>query len=64
MVKFVAEDAANKCVDLMNGRYFGGQQVLAHMWDGITNYFVAPRKETAEEQAARLEQFTKQIESS
>ena len=63
MVKFVTDDAATKCVDLMNGRYFGGQQVVAQMWDGKTNYFVAPRKETKEEQAARLDQFSKQNET-
>ena len=61
MVKFKTDDAAAKCIDLMQGRYFGGRQVSAHMWDGITNYHIK-KKETAEEQQARLEQFAQQIE--
>lgn len=35
-IKFKAPDAAAKCVGLMEGRFFGGRQVEANLWDGIT----------------------------
>jgi hypothetical protein len=25
----------------MNGRFFGGHQIVAHMWDGFTSYHVS-----------------------
>ena len=62
MVKFKSDDAAAKCLEVMEGRYFGGKRVSAHMWDGIANYHVK-KTETAEEQQARLEKFSEQIES-
>ena len=37
-VKFKAPDAAAKCVSLMSGRFFGGRQVAADLWDGIAKY--------------------------
>ena len=61
MVKFKTDDAAAKCLEVMEGRYFGCKKVSAHMWDGITNYHVK-KKESAEEQQARLEKFSAQIE--
>lgn len=39
-VKFITGDAADECVKLMNGRYFGGRQVEAGKWDGYTNFNV------------------------
>lgn len=61
-VKFKEEDAAQGCIKLMEGRFFGGRQVAAHLWDGITNYNVKKQKETPEEEAARLERFAAEIE--
>ena len=61
-VKFKTEDAAQECVKKMQGRYFGGRQVEAGMWDGYTNYHVKIQ-ETAEQQAARLERFASEIEA-
>ena len=40
MVKFKEEDAAKACMQTMQGRWFGGRQVQAAMWDGTTNYQV------------------------
>lgn len=60
-VKFKTDEAAAKCIEVMEGRYFGGRRVSAHMWDGSTNYHVK-KKETAEEQQARLDKFAQQIE--
>lgn len=61
MIKFKTDDAAAKCLEVMEGRYFGGRRVSARMWDGIANYHVK-KTETAEEQQARLEKFAEQIE--
>ena len=61
-IKFKTDDAATKCIGVMDGRYFGGRQVKAHMWDGITSYHVKQQKESAEQQQARLEKFAAQIE--
>ena len=61
-VKFKAPDAAMQCIKTMAGRFFGGRQVEAHLWDGTTKYG-GKVKETAEEQAARLEAFTASIET-
>ncbi|KAK3237486.1 hypothetical protein CYMTET_52441 [Cymbomonas tetramitiformis] len=59
---FKTLEAATACVEQFHGRWFGGQQLYAEFWDGTTNFHVAPR-ESAEEEAARLERFSQQIES-
>lgn len=40
-VKFKQEEPAHACVAKMNGRFFGGRQLIAHMWDGFTYYHVS-----------------------
>ena len=60
-VKFKGEEAAEACLKLMHGRFFGGRQLDAGLWDGVANYNVK-RQETAEEEAARLERFAAEIE--
>lgn len=62
-VRFQEPEAANKCIQLMNGRWFGGRQVEAHLYDGVTNYAVKPAKESWEEQEARLEAFARELEA-
>jgi hypothetical protein len=37
-VRFKLAEPAEACVALMNGRFFGGRQLVAHMWDGLTQY--------------------------
>lgn len=67
MVRFKVPDAAQQCIQKMKGRFFGGQQLDALMWDGVTNYMVKKQKqivESPEEEAARLEQFAEEIEQS
>ncbi|KAG2438123.1 hypothetical protein HXX76_005732 [Chlamydomonas incerta] len=61
-IRFRTPDAAQACVGLMNGRYFGGRKLEAFMWDGFTNYNVKP-KESAEEEQARLEAFAAELEA-
>lgn len=61
-VRFMTTEAADACVKALNGRPFGGRRIVAGLWDGFTNFFVEPPKETEEEQAARLEAFAKKLE--
>jgi HIV Tat-specific factor 1 len=49
-VKFSEQWAAEKCIQVMNGRFFGGKKIEVDFYDGWTDYYV-PEKE--EDQAAR-----------
>lgn len=42
-VRFKTEEAAHACIGKMQGRFFGGRQLEANMWDGFTNFFVKAR---------------------
>lgn len=61
-VKFTLPEHADECVRLMNGRFFGGRQLVAATWDGYTNYNVKVQ-ESEEEQQARLEKFAAELEA-
>ena len=61
-VRFMTVEGATSCIKALNGRMFGGRQIMAGMWDGVTNFYVDPPKETEEEQAARLEAFARELE--
>jgi hypothetical protein len=37
-VRFKQAEPAEACVSLMDGRFFGGNKLAAHMWDGFTQY--------------------------
>lgn len=37
-VKFADEQGAGKCIATMDGRWFGGLQIGASLWDGVRNY--------------------------
>jgi putative hemolysin len=56
-----------QCITVMEGRFFGGRQIEAALWDGIQQYHVKPAKKTKEEteaeQQARLERFAAEIEA-
>lgn len=60
-VKFKVKEAADACLAKMHGRWFGGRQIEAVKWDGVSKYAVK-RKETEEEQQARLERFAAELE--
>ena len=62
-VRFKTAEPAAACIQKMKGRFFGGRQLDAFMWDGVTNY-VVKKQETPEDEAARLEAFAKAIEGS
>lgn len=40
-VRFKTAEGAAACVERMNGRFFSGRQLVAHMWDGLVNYAAA-----------------------
>lgn len=61
-IVFKTEEAADACIKLMRGRWFGGRQLEANKWDGVTNHNAKRVQETEEEQMARLEAFSKEIE--
>jgi HIV Tat-specific factor 1 len=60
IVKFTTSFAAQKCIDLMDGRYFARRKLRAYFWDGVTDYTVINPSvvecEEAEEKA-RLNEF-------
>jgi hypothetical protein len=61
VVKFSTSYAAQECVKLMNGRFFGGRKIKSFFWDGVTNYTVTSssmrrmggKKRDSEEQKER-----------
>eukprot|EP00899_Mesostigma_viride_P004270 jgi/Mesvir1/13844/Mv15989-RA.1 len=57
-IKFADKASVNKCISVMHGRWFGGRKIAALEYDGVTNYAV----ETAEQQAARLEKYLRELE--
>ncbi|KAG9452887.1 hypothetical protein H6P81_005791 [Aristolochia fimbriata] len=59
LVKFKDRRDALKCIELMNGRWFGGRQLHASEDDGSVNH---AQVRDLEEDAARLEQFGKELE--
>jgi HIV Tat-specific factor 1 len=60
MVKFKDKQAGLKCIQIMNGRWFGGKQIEAYEDTGLVNYALA--RDAAEEEA-RLEQFGRELEA-
>jgi HIV Tat-specific factor 1 len=51
-------EEAQAVIDLFNGRFFGGKQIKAHIWDGVTKYHV---EETDEERAKREQKWTESL---
>ncbi|XP_034168220.2 HIV Tat-specific factor 1 [Pangasianodon hypophthalmus] len=50
-VAFKEPEEADVCVTALNGRWFGGRQLSAQLWDGVTDYQV---DETVREREERL----------
>ncbi|TRY99279.1 hypothetical protein DNTS_022828 [Danionella cerebrum] len=50
-VAFKEAEEADKCQVALNGRWFGGRQLSAELWDGVTDYQV---EETSREREERL----------
>jgi len=49
-VRFKQAEPAQACVSLMDGRFFGGSKLAAHMWDGFTQYHGVSGSESESEQ--------------
>ncbi|XP_030472297.2 splicing factor U2AF-associated protein 2 isoform X1 [Syzygium oleosum] len=60
LVKFKDRKDAEKCIELMNGRWFGGRQVHASVDDGSVNH---AQVRDLDEDAARLELFGAELEA-
>lgn len=60
LVKFKDRKDAEKCIELMNGRWFGGRQIHASEDDGSVNHALV---RDLDEDAARLEQFGAELEA-
>lgn len=56
-VKFEKGASAEKCIELIDGRFYNGNQVQCFYWDGKTNYKIF--KESAEETQKRIDEFGK-----
>lgn len=61
-VQFTFQEDAEACVNKLNGRWFASHQISAGLWDGATK-FLRKRKETEEEQRARLDAYMAQVEA-
>ncbi|XP_018832862.1 splicing factor U2AF-associated protein 2 [Juglans regia] len=60
LVKFKDRNDVQKCIELMNGRWFGGRQVHASEDDGLVNHALV---RDLDYDAARLEQFGAELEA-
>lgn len=50
-VSFKEADESDACILALNGRWFGGRQLVVHAWDGVTDYQI---EETSREREERL----------
>ncbi|KAF2292034.1 hypothetical protein GH714_000264 [Hevea brasiliensis] len=60
LVKFKDRKDARKCIELMNGRWFGGRQINASEDDGLVNHTLV---RDFDNDAERLEQFGAELEA-
>ena len=57
---FKEPEEADVCLEALNGRWFGGRQLSATVWDGKTKYDI---KESEQETEARLKKWEKFLET-
>ncbi|KAL8052300.1 hypothetical protein ABFX02_06G201813 [Erythranthe guttata] len=60
LVKYKDRTDAHKCIELMNGRWFGGKQIHASLDDGSVNHALV---RDLEEETDRLEKFGAELEA-
>lgn len=58
-VTFREPSEAQKCIQLLNGRWFGQRQITAEIWDGKTKYKIT---ETEAEIEARIDKWEEYLE--
>lgn len=56
-ITFNEFEDANKCIELMNGRFFAGRRLDAAHWDGTTKYKVKETEEEVEKRIANWDKF-------
>lgn len=59
-VSFKEAEEADACIQSFNGRWFGGRQLSAQLWDGATDYQV---EETTREREERLKGWSAFLDS-
>ncbi|KAL3672135.1 hypothetical protein V7S43_002798 [Phytophthora oleae] len=57
-IKFASSGSAARCVEIMNGRFFGGRQLECGFWDG-TDY---THRESTNEEKVRVDKFQDWLE--
>lgn len=60
VIKFADSYAAEKCVKLMDGRFFSGRQIKAELYDGYSNFKV---EETEEMKQKRIQKWHDDIDN-
>jgi len=63
-VKFKSEESAAACIEMMNGRWFGGRKIEAYVYDGKEKYKTKQKDgaDAEKEEAERLEKFAQWLE--
>lgn len=64
IVKFKDPEHCQACIRAMQGRWFGGRQITAQTWDGVTNFKIKKSEDYLEEEAqARLDAYAAELET-
>ncbi|XP_014249019.1 HIV Tat-specific factor 1 homolog [Cimex lectularius] len=56
-INFKEAEAADACVQLLNGRWFGKRQIVAETWDGKTKYKIAETEAEINNRLKKWENF-------
>lgn len=63
VVKFQDPKNCQECIKALQGRWFGGRQIKAEVWDGVTNFKVRKTDQISEEEAQeRLDAYAAELE--
>ena len=57
VVKFATAFAAQQCVEMMDGRFFGGRKLRCFFWDQVTDYTVVDTSKEERQEQERIESF-------
>ncbi|XP_054262293.1 HIV Tat-specific factor 1 homolog [Macrosteles quadrilineatus] len=56
-ISFKEFEAADACIQLLNGRWFGQRKITAELWDGHTKYKITETDEEIQARRAKWEKF-------
>lgn len=56
-IKFRTSFAAQECVALMDGRFFGGRKIRCYYWDQTTDFTVKDLDKEERREEERIEEF-------